>query len=203
VGNDSARQRSVSETRSRILDAAVEILGDDPDAAMGQIAVAAGVVRRTVYGHFPSRNDLIRSIVERATDEMGAAIDGADAMGRTAPQVWADFVSQVWVVARRYRVLIALRRSEYGQEIHALLKPVDDRIADLVRRGQAAGTFGEHLPAGLLGQIALATVFSVFDSGSRDDSLGADEATVTSLLILGVPVDMARELADGGQRRPA
>ena len=152
---------------------------------MGQIAVAAGVVRRTVYGHFPSRIDLIRSIVERATDEMGAAIDGADAMGRTAPQAWADFVSQVWVVARRYRVLIALRRSEYGPEIHALLKPVDDRIADLVRRGQAAGTFGAHLPAGLLGQIALATVFSVFDSGSRDDSLGANEAAVTSLLILG------------------
>jgi AcrR family transcriptional regulator len=27
---------------------------------MGDIASAAGVVRRTVYGHFPSRPDLVR-----------------------------------------------------------------------------------------------------------------------------------------------
>lgn len=186
----------MSEARSRILDAALQVLASNPDAGMGDIALAAGVVRRTVYGHFPSRIDLVRSIVQLAVNELQEALDGANATGRTAPQVWADFISRVWLLAHRYRVLVVLRRSEYDREIHALLKPVDDSITELVRQGQAAGSFGRHLPADILGQIAFAAVFNIFDSGSTDGSLSAREATVTSLLTLGVPATTASELAD-------
>lgn len=184
------------ETRSRILDVALQVLASNPDAGMGDIALAAGVVRRTVYGHFPSRMDLVRSLAQLAVSELQEALDGAKATGRTAPQVWADFISRVWLLAHRHRVLVVLRRSEYGGEIHALLEPVDDSIAELVRQGQEAGSFGRHLPADILGQIAFAAVFNVFDSGSADASLSAREATVTSLLILGVPAARASELAD-------
>jgi AcrR family transcriptional regulator len=190
-----ARQRSMGEARSRILDVALEVLAKNPDAGMGDIAVAAGVVRRTVYGHFPSRIDLVRSLAQLAVDEVQEVLDGAKATGKTAPQVWADFISRVWPLAHRYRVLVVLRRSEYGREIHALLKPVDDSITELVRQGQAAGSFGRHLPADVLGQIAYAAVFNIFDSGSADGSFSAREATITSLLTLGVPASTASELA--------
>ena len=36
-----------------ILDAAVEALASDPDASVSAIAARAGVVRATVYVHFP------------------------------------------------------------------------------------------------------------------------------------------------------
>ncbi len=165
---ESARQRSMSEARSRILDAALQVLASNPDAGMGDIALAAGVVRRTVYGHFPSRIDLVRALAQLAVNEVQEILDGAHATGRTAPQVWADFISRMWPLAHRYRVLVALRRGEYGREIHALLKPVDDSIMALVRQGQADGSFGRHHPANILGQIAFATVFNIFDSGSTD-----------------------------------
>lgn len=184
------------EARSHILDVALQVLASNPDAAMGDIALAAGVVRRTVYGHFPSRSDLVRSIVQLAVNEVQVALDGAIATGRTAPQVWADFISRLWLLAHRYRVLVVLRRSEYGREIHALLKPVDDRITELVRQGQAAGSFGRHLPADILGQIAFAVIFNIFDHGSTDGSRSAREATITSLLTLGVPATTAAEFAD-------
>jgi len=186
----------MSETRSRILDVALGVLSENPDAGMGDIALAAGVVRRTVYGHFPSRMDLVRSLVQLAVDELQEALDGANALGGTAPQVWADFVSRVWLVADRYRVLVVLRRSEYGSEIHALLTPVDDSITGLVRRGQETGSFGQHLPANVLGQIAFSAVFNIFDSGSADPGISAREAIVTSLLTLGTPFATASELAD-------
>jgi AcrR family transcriptional regulator len=193
---ESARQRSMSEARSRILDVALQVLASNPDAGMGDIALAAGVVRRTVYGHFASRIDLIRSLVQLAVTEVQELLDSANAPGRTAPQVWADFISRVWPLAHRYRVLVVLRRTEYGREIHALMKPVDDSITELVRQGQAAGSFGGHLPADVLGHIAFAAVFDIFDSGSTGGSLSAREATVTSLLTLGVPATTASELAD-------
>ncbi|HEY8979664.1 MAG TPA: TetR/AcrR family transcriptional regulator [Streptomyces sp.] len=184
---ESSRARSTNETRERILAVALELLGDDPDAGMGEIASTAGVVRRTVYDHFPSRLDLIRTLTERAVTEMTAVLTEADAPGTRADAAWAEFIARLWPVAHRYRVLLALRRGEYGEAIHSLLGPLDELLADLVRRGQDTGVFAQHLPAGTLSQVAYGVVFAIADSAPPDGTPDARAATVTSLLMLGVP----------------
>ncbi|WP_413804397.1 TetR/AcrR family transcriptional regulator [Streptomyces sp. OE57] len=183
----SARVRSMIETRDRILDVALDVLGENPDAGMGEIASAAGVVRRTVYDHFPSRLDLVRTLTERAVAEMTAVLDEVNASGAEADATWVEFVARLWPVAHRYRVLLALRRGEYGEAIHALLGPVDELLADLVKRGQDGGVFAQHLPAGLLSQVAYGVVFAIADSDRSNGTHGARAATITSLLMLGVP----------------
>ena len=192
---ESARARSMEETRNRILDVAVDVLGKNPDAGMGEVAEAAGVVRRTVYGHFPARADLVLSLTGRAVAEMVAVISEVNAADQTADVAWADFIARLWPLAHRYRVLLVLRRGEYGAEIHALLDPVDKALADLVQRGQDAGVFGNHLPAAVLSQIAFSAIFSIADSALGGGDLGARAATVTSLLVLGVPMERAGALA--------
>jgi hypothetical protein len=92
-------------------------------------------------------------------------------------------------------VLLALRRGEYGEEIHALLEPVDEILAGLVQRGQDAEVFGRHLPADILSQVAYAAVFAIADSHRSNETLDARAATITSLLILGVPESRAQALA--------
>ncbi|MEU9349219.1 TetR/AcrR family transcriptional regulator [Streptomyces sp. NPDC048278] len=184
---ESSRVRSMNETRNRILDVALDVLGENPDAAMGDIASAAGVVRRTVYDHFPSRLDLVRTLTERAVTEMTAVLTEVDASDAEAAVAWVEFVARVWPVAHRYRVLLALRRGEYSEAIHGLLGPVDELLADLVKRGQDSGVFAQHLPAGILSQIAYGVVFSIADSDLTDEAPGARAATITSLLMLGVP----------------
>jgi len=191
---ESARARSVDDTRKRILDVALEMLGQNPEAGMGDIASAAGVVRRTVYGHFPTRTDLIRSLTQQAVNEMTAVLTEVNASDGSADAAWVDFIARLWPLARRYRVLLALRRGEYGEEIHALLGPVDKTLADLVERGQDSQVFGRHLPAGILSQVAYAAVFSIADNDLSNGSLGARAATITSLLILGVPEPRAKAL---------
>ncbi|GHE83701.1 hypothetical protein GCM10017786_13630 [Amycolatopsis deserti] len=168
------------------------MLGDNPDAGMGDIASAAGVVRRTVYGHFPSRLDLIRTLTERAVTEMTAVLTEIDAANAEADAAWAEFVARIWPVAHRYRVLLALRRGEYGEAIHGLLGPVDQLLADLVKRGQDREVFAQHLPAGTLSQLAYGIVFAIADS---DPTNGARAATIASLLTLGVPQTRATALA--------
>ncbi len=186
----------MNETRTRILDVALDVLGDDPDAGMGEIASAAGVVRRTVYGHFPSRMDLIRTLTERAVTEMTAVLSKATASGAEADAAWVEFIARVWPVAHRYRVLLALRRGEYGEVIHSLLGPVDDLLADLVKRGQDSAVFARHLPAGIVSQLAYGVVFAVADSNLPAGSGGARAATITTLLMLGVPEPRAMALVD-------
>jgi AcrR family transcriptional regulator len=194
---ESARGRSANDTRNLILDVALEVLGQDPDAGMGDIASAAGVVRRTVYGHFPTRADLVRTLAQRAVDEIVAVLTEADAADGAVEAVWVDFIAHVWPLARRYRVLLALRRGEYGEEIHALLGPVDEILADLVQRGQDGEVFGRHLPADVLSQVAYAAVFAIADNHRSDGTLDVRAATITSLLILGVPEPRAQALVGG------
>jgi AcrR family transcriptional regulator len=193
---ESARARSMNDTRKRILDVALEVLGRNPDSGMGDIASAAGVVRRTIYGYFPTRTDLVRTLAQRAVDEVAAVLDEVNASDRAAETVWVDFIARLWPLAHRYRVLLALRRGEYGEEIHALLGPVDKTLADLVQKGQDSEVFGRHLPAQVLSQVAYAVVFAIADNNLSGESLSACAATITSLLILGVPEARARALVD-------
>src|SRR5450432_519513 len=181
---ESARARSMDETRKRILDVALEVVGQNPDAGMGDIASAAGVVRRTVYGYFPTRTDLVRTLAQQAVDEVAAVLGEVNASDGAAETVWVEFIARLWPLTHRYRVLLALRRGEYGEEIHALLGPVDKTLADLVERGQDSQVFGRHLPAGILSQVAYAAVFAIADNHLSNGTLDARAATITSLLIL-------------------
>ena len=194
---EPARARSMNDTRNRILDVALEVLGQNPDAGMGEIASAAGVVRRTVYGYFPTRTDLVRALAQHAVNEIVAVLTEVTTSERAAEAVWVDFIARLWPLARRYRVLLALRRGEYGEEIHALLGPVDKILADLVQRGQDREEFGRHLPAGILSQVAFSAVFAIADNGLSHGTLGARAATITSLLTLGVPEERANALVGG------
>jgi hypothetical protein len=110
---------------------------------------------------------------------------------------------------------LALRRGEYGEAIHGLLGPVDGLLADLVERGQGGGVFAQHLPAGILSQVAYGVVFAIADSdlsdgwdgtdgsdgtGGMNGTRGARAATITSLLMLGVPEARAIALVGGGDQ---
>ncbi|MFF0265704.1 TetR/AcrR family transcriptional regulator [Kribbella sp. NPDC004536] len=193
---ESTRARLMQETRDRILDVALEVLGENPDAGMGEIATAAAVVRRTVYGHFPSRLDLIRTLTERAVTEMTAVLTEVTASDAEADAAWAEFIARVWPVTHRYRVLLALRRGEYGEAIHSLLGPVDDLLADLVARGQHTEVFARHLPPDVLSQLAYTVLFAIADNARSDKTLNTRAATITTLLLLGVPQPQATTLTD-------
>jgi AcrR family transcriptional regulator len=184
----------MNETRDRILDVALDVLGENPDAGMGDIASAAGVVRRTVYGHFPSRLDLVRTLTARAVTEITAVLTEVNASDADADATWVEFIARVWPVAHRYRVLLALRRGEYGEAIHGLLGPVDELLAELVKRGQDSDVFAQHLPAGMLSQLAYGVVFAIADGDLPNGPPGVRAATITSLLMLGVPETRATAL---------
>jgi len=197
VQNQSSGRR---DTRDRILAAAVEVLGTTPDAGMGEVASAAGVVRRTVYGYFPSRSDLVLALARRAVSEIEAVLAEEAPTDKAADVAWADFVARLWPLVHRYRVMVVLRRGEFGEDIHALLGQVEHALADLVRRGQDAGVIGRHLPAGVLSQTAWSAVFTIADDASSPTEVDAASVAVATLLLLGVPESRAKALAQGSGR---
>lgn len=180
--------------RDRILEVALDLLGERPNAGMGEIAAAAGVVRRTVYGYFPNRDELVHAIAERAADELHTALADVTAASERADIAWVGYVARIWPLARRYRILLVLRRSEHSNDIHEQLARVEQALTNLIRRGQDEGSMGRHLPAALLAQLGQSMVFTLADDKSGQ-SVDVTAAAITSLLTFGVPESDARALA--------
>ncbi|MGW0335284.1 TetR/AcrR family transcriptional regulator [Streptomyces sp. NPDC003011] len=184
--------------RRRILDVALAELLRDPDASMDQIARAAGVVRRTVYGHFPNREALIGTLVDGAVESVAAAhAAGRDGVEDPAEAV-ARSVLAVWEVADRYRILVALaQRSVTMQGIRDRLTPVRQVTVELLRRGLEEGVFASPLPAPALAYVHEQTVFALMEA-VNDGLLAPEEAgrsaAVTVLTAAGVPASRATGL---------
>ncbi|GAA3977787.1 MULTISPECIES: TetR/AcrR family transcriptional regulator [Streptomyces] len=190
--------RRADANRRRILDVALAELLRDPDASMDQIARAAGVVRRTVYGHFPSREALVGTLVDQAVESVAAA----HAAGREGVEDPAEAVARsvlaVWEVADRYRILVALaQRSVTMQGIRDRLTPVRGAGVELLRRGLEEGVFHSPLPAPALAYVHEQTIIALMEA-VNDGLLTAEEAgrsaAVTVLTAAGVPASRATEL---------
>jgi AcrR family transcriptional regulator len=68
------RRSQAAANRNRIIEAAITAFAADPDASMDDVAKAAGVVRRTVYAYFDSREALINGIVDEPASRPSARI---------------------------------------------------------------------------------------------------------------------------------
>ncbi|MEU2916278.1 TetR/AcrR family transcriptional regulator [Streptomyces massasporeus] len=184
--------------RRRILDVALAELLRDPDASMDQIARAAGVVRRTVYGHFPSREALISTLVDEAVEVLSAAHAAGREDVRDPAEAVARSVLAVWAIADRYRLLVALaQRTVTMQGIRERLAPVRQASIGLLQRGLDEDVFSSPLPAPALAYVHEQMLFAVMEA-VNDGLLAAQEAgrcaAVTVLTAAGVPASKATEL---------
>ncbi|MEU2227525.1 TetR/AcrR family transcriptional regulator [Streptomyces sp. NPDC018347] len=186
--------------RRRILDIALAELLRDPDASMDQIARAAGVVRRTVYGHFPSREALISTLVDEAVGALSDADAAVRAGVRDPAEAVARSVLAIWETADRYRLLIALaQRTVTVQGIRERLAPLREAKVALLQRGLDTGIFSSPLPAPALAYVHEQMLFALMEA-VNDGLLAAREAgrsaTVAVLSAAGVPAARATGLVD-------
>ena len=101
---DSEESQRADALRNRrlVIEAGLELLTEDPNLGMQEIADASGLGRTTVYRHFPNREELIGAVfaeaVAQARAATGAAIAGAEdatgtiqALGETAVEINVGF----------------------------------------------------------------------------------------------------------------
>src|SRR5919107_5304162 len=112
------RRRRADAERSvaAILDAALEALASDPDSSMSAIARRAGVVRATIYVHFPTRETLLDAVMERALGEVAAAIARAEPDRGPSGEALARVVGATWRTLGRYHALIGINTAARSHE---------------------------------------------------------------------------------------
>lgn len=135
-----------------ILDAALVCLSRDADASISEIATAAGVGRVTLYGHYPSRADLLDAVLARALEQAERAVATAAELPPADPrQALGDLVSASWQQIVRFRRLLAATQHALPPERrHARHDRVFGRVELLIAGGQRCGVFRRDMPTSWL-----------------------------------------------------
>jgi AcrR family transcriptional regulator len=205
-------QRSHARSnRARILAAAREELSRDPDVSLDEIARAAGVVRRTLYGHFPNRQALIDALAAEAKQSLEEAFAAARRPDADPPTALARLILASWPVGDRYRMLISLAHRNLREErLRAALAPARAEATSILERGQREGTFASHLPADVLALATESVALAVLESqtpGHWSDPTG-EAAAIAVLIAAGIDPTSARRyvhaiLSEDAQPAPA
>jgi AcrR family transcriptional regulator len=141
------RRADSRATKEQIVDAAIRVLGERPDASMAEIAAAAGVDRSTIYRRFPNRALLVEELKDEVGREFLELLENCIEGGRgDHAAILEGVISESVPFAQRYRFL----------NLHDL--PIDHTQAgevwlSFLREGQQAGVFRTDYPATWLSGI--------------------------------------------------
>lgn len=142
----STKRADAQRNIDAILAAAAECLSRNPAASTSEIAKAAGVGRVTLYGHFPSRAELLDAVFVRAIATGEESLGQVDLTGDPRAAL-IRLIETSWQLVDGFRTLLVAAQEVLPparvRELHA--DPMA-RVERLLERGRAEGVFRTDLP---------------------------------------------------------
>src|SRR6476469_5420656 len=141
------RRADAERSISSIINAALEALASDPDVSMAEIARRAGVVRATIYMHFPTRESLLDAVMEHAVGQVAEATREAEPTRGEPQEALERVLRATWLKLSDFQALLAINTSRLSaKELHRRHQPVMTLFEPLIERGQKKGIFRGDLP---------------------------------------------------------
>ncbi|CAL9563289.1 HTH-type transcriptional repressor LfrR [Nocardiopsis dassonvillei] len=137
--------RTRARTRRAILDAAVQVLGDNPAAPLSQVARTAGVARSTLQRYFAERADLTHALRDYADELVNEACERARTTEGTGIEAFTRLVAEYFTL--RKVVMLAFGSDDLteaaGQEDEC--GQADLALRALIERGHEDGTIDPRI----------------------------------------------------------
>ncbi len=153
------RRADAERNPASIINAALEALAKDPDASMAEIARRAGVVRATVYMHFPTRESLLDAVMEHATGLVADAIRQAEPDRGEPTEALERVLLATWQQLSQFHAVLGINISRLSaKELRRRHLPMTTQLIPLLERGQADGVFRNDVSATWLIAVVRAIV---------------------------------------------
>ena len=183
------RRADAERSIASIIDAALAALAGDPDVSMAEIARRAGVVRATIYMHFPTRESLLDAVMEHAVGQVAEATRDAEPTEGDPEEALDRVLRGTWHKLSDFHALLAINTARLSaKELHRRHEPVMSLFVPLIERGQETGAFRSDLPVSwhlaMIRAIAHAASAEV-RSGRIAESAVEDAMISTALHALG------------------
>ncbi|WP_112263113.1 TetR/AcrR family transcriptional regulator [Lentzea terrae] len=170
---ETRRRADAERNIAAILDAALVLFTEDPQASMAAIARAAGVGRVTLYAHFASREVLLEAVLNRTIAEAGEVIKTAAPEEGSPVEALRRLLRTSWQVLDKHRKLFDLAQRELGPvRLRQRHREVVDHVEGLLARGQREGVIRADLPMNWL----VTTVYSLLHAAAEDVNTGQLQA---------------------------
>jgi len=175
------RRADAERNTTAIVNAALQALAEDPDVSMAEIARRAGVVRATVYMHFPTRESLLDAVMEDAVRQVAEATREAEPTHGEPEEAVERVLRATWHKLSDFQTLLAINTSRLSaKELHRRHQPVMTLFVPLIERGQKKGVFRSDLPVAW----HLAMIRAIAHAASAELRSGRiDESQVEDALI--------------------
>src|SRR5690242_10852736 len=119
------RRADAERSIAAIVSAALEALAGDPDVSMAEIARRAGVVRATVYMHFPTRESLLDAVMEHSVGLVADATRGAEPERGEPKEALERVLLATWQQLGKFHGVLGINISRLSaKELHRRHLPV-------------------------------------------------------------------------------
>lgn len=166
---------------------------------MEAIARRAGVVRATLYVHFPTREALIAAVTDRAIAEAADAMRAADPAKGEPVDALVRVLESAWRTVGRYHPLVAINARLAPERMQQFHEPVLGLVRQVLERGRASGAFNPDHPIDWM----LTVVLELIHAASREMSAGRlAEDTAERALIASVVGALSPDRSTARRREP-
>jgi AcrR family transcriptional regulator len=179
-----APRRDATENREALIAAAKTVLNRDPSASLETIAAAAGLSRRSVYGHFANRDDLLLELVTSGAKRVADALEG---LTHPDPVVRLALIgSRLWREVEAVRVMAVVAvRGPLAARTTSALAPVRRGVREAIADGQAAGSMRRDIPVALLARLVEDTTLAVLEESTQNPLASREGHDLVMLMTLG------------------
>jgi AcrR family transcriptional regulator len=177
-------RKDAAENREALLASARIVLNADPSASLEAIAAHAGLSRRSVYGHFANRDELVRELLAAGSARVALALDGID---HPDPVVrLAIIASRLWREVADVRVMAVLAvRGPLKVHTATALAPLRASVRAAIAVAIEGGSIRTDIPVERLARLVEDAALSALEESGRSRLDSADGHRLVMMMALG------------------